>query len=99
MGRSKKKAAKSIPRNPLAVHAKSRTAGKAPMKHRLEPKKGASNDQPELLHEAEQVKLACSRCGQEVLADWQVGRCYVEEDEPAEMDEHAEAEPWEKVWG
>jgi hypothetical protein len=44
-------------------------------------------------------RLACSRCGEEVAESYQAGRCYVDDCEPAEMDEHAEAEPWESVHG
>lgn len=39
------------PRSPLGIHAARRNAKSAPMKHRLEPKDGAKNDQPELLEE------------------------------------------------
>lgn len=39
------------PRSPLGVHVARRNATSAPFKHRLEPKQGAKNDQPELLEE------------------------------------------------
>jgi len=39
------------PRSPLGIHVARRNATSAPFKHRLEPKQGAKNDQPELLEE------------------------------------------------
>ena len=45
----KTKIKKTIPRNTSALAAKSRKAG--PMKHRLEPKKGAKNEQKEILED------------------------------------------------
>jgi hypothetical protein len=46
-----KKSKKKLPRNGSALAAKSRKAGISPMKHRLEPKKGAKNDQSDLLNQ------------------------------------------------
>lgn len=48
----KNKSVKNI-RNVFAIHAKSRKSG-GPMKHRLEPKAGSKNDQPELLEQVEE---------------------------------------------
>jgi hypothetical protein len=45
----KKKTTKKIPRNGSALAAKMRHGG--PMKHRLEPKKGAKNTQAEIIDE------------------------------------------------
>lgn len=42
-------------RNSFALAALSRKSG-GPMKHRLEPKKGAKNDQPDLIKEIEEVR-------------------------------------------
>lgn len=49
---SKKKPTKKVPRNGYALAAKSRKGGA--MKHRLEPKKSAKNEQRELLEQAEE---------------------------------------------
>jgi hypothetical protein len=49
MTRTKRKT-KHIPRNGSALAANSRKSG-GPMKHRLQPKGGAKNDQPDLLAE------------------------------------------------
>ena len=40
----------NIPRNPYAILSKTRNGG-GPMKHKLEGKSGAHNDQPELLEQ------------------------------------------------
>lgn len=45
----KKKIKKKLPRNGSALAAKMRKGG--PMKHRLEPKKGAKNTQAEIMEE------------------------------------------------
>jgi hypothetical protein len=64
----KKRPTKTIPRNSAAIPAKSRTSGS--MKHRAEPRKGAKNDQPELLMEADPIFTAVSHCeGMEVTGD------------------------------
>jgi hypothetical protein len=63
MSRTAKDNKRIPPRNPLAVHAKSRGAGKAPMKHRLEPKKGAKNDQAELLNDVYDFHCGGKDCG------------------------------------
>jgi len=34
-----------------------------------------------------------------VTQSYEVGRCYASDCEPAEMDEHDEAEPWDSVHG
>lgn len=47
----KKQKTKTPGRNPYANSAKARKAG-GPMKHRLEPQKGAKNEQRELLDDA-----------------------------------------------
>jgi hypothetical protein len=59
---------RSIPRNGSALAARMRNSG-GYMKHRLEPKKGAKNDQPELLEEADLIvgcehnpKQYCEAC-------------------------------------
>jgi hypothetical protein len=54
MSRTKKD--KPLPRNGSALAAKSRKSG-GPMKHRLQPKGGAKNDQPELLSELDDAKV------------------------------------------
>ena len=56
MSRTKRKSTKTIPRNGSALAANSRKSG-GPMKHRLEPKGGAKNDQPDLLSEADDAKV------------------------------------------
>lgn len=38
-------------------------------------------------------RLICSRCGEPVTKSYEPGRCYNEQGEPAEMDEHDEAIP------
>ncbi len=43
--------------------------------------------------------MACSRCGEIITASYQAGRCFSDQCEPAEMDEHDEAEPWAIVHG
>lgn len=50
----KKKKAK--PPNPFAVHAARRNATAAPMKHRLEPKGGAANEQAEFIERFHESK-------------------------------------------
>lgn len=50
MKKLRKQKLSKVPRNTSALAAKSRTSG-GPMKHRLEPKKGAKNEQAELLAE------------------------------------------------
>jgi hypothetical protein len=45
------------------------------------------------------LKLACSRCGAAVSRSWEPGRCFVEDDEPAECAQHDEAESWDEVNG
>lgn len=52
-----KKTPKKPPRNGSALAAHSRKGGA--MKHRLEPKQGAKNDQPELLSESD---VYCTNC-------------------------------------
>lgn len=59
MSRTKKD--KPKPRNGFALAAMSRKGG--PMKHRLEPKQGAKNEQAELLKEAEEETYVCGKCG------------------------------------
>lgn len=44
-------------------------------------------------------KLACTRCGAPVTRSEQPGRCFNEQCEPAEHDEHDDAEPWALVHG
>lgn len=53
MKKKRKQKLSKVPRNTSALAAKSRTSG-GPMKHRLEPKKGAKNEQAELLKEADE---------------------------------------------
>lgn len=43
--------------------------------------------------------FACSRCGAPVDKDDQEGRCIALDCEPAELDHHDEALPWEEVHG
>lgn len=43
----------------MAVHVARKNVKSAPFKHRLEPKKGAKNDQPELLNEANDDRQDC----------------------------------------
>lgn len=56
----KKKLTKRIPRNTSALAAKSRNGGF--MKHRLEPKKGAKNEQAEILDELDEETNICKYC-------------------------------------
>jgi hypothetical protein len=65
----KKRPNKSIPRNASAIPAKSRTSGS--MKHRAEPRKGAKNDQPSLLAEAELIDDAHCFGAQSIHGDGQ----------------------------
>lgn len=53
---------KPKPRNPFVVAASTRS-GAGPMKHRLESKQGAKNDQPELLTELDPVCEFCDDVG------------------------------------
>ena len=55
-----KKDKKILPRSGTAVAAMHRNSG-GPMKHRLAPKKGAKNDQPELLGEL--ISNSIEHCG------------------------------------
>ena len=59
----KTKLPKKLPRNGSALAAKMRKGG--PMKHRLEPKKGATNKQAEILEDANRAleEISCERCG------------------------------------
>ena len=57
MSRTKKEK-KRIPRNGSLVAARNKKAG--PMKHRLEPKKGANNDVKKILEEEYGLKKRCS---------------------------------------
>jgi hypothetical protein len=42
-------------------------------------------------------RLACPRCEEEIAESYQPGRCYAADCEPAELDFHDVAEPWESV--
>jgi hypothetical protein len=57
------------PRSPLAVHVARRNVNRTPFKHRLEPKQGAKNDQPELLEESvySDDECLCETHEQEVI--------------------------------